>query len=115
VHKTLTILKNVILSFMLVTTVGMASLFAEDQQIGDSHSVVRGKILTVENEWYVVKDQSGKEVRLQVDRETAKSGNREDFRLKVGDTVEAYVSPDGHAQSLNVQGGRGSSANEGYR
>jgi PRC-barrel domain len=74
--------------------------------------VIRGQVLKLEGEGksLVVKDASGKEVRLVVDQKTQRGqvGIR-DEEFKVGDTIEAYVTPKGHAESINLirgQGGR---------
>jgi ribosomal protein S1 len=108
-------LNKVLLAVVSSCLIWLATpLLAEEGQSAPP-TVVRGKVVTIEKEWYVVKDQSGKEVRLHVDPDTAKGGSLQDVTVKVGDTVEAYVLPDGHAQSLNVRGGRGATADDGYR
>jgi uncharacterized protein YdeI (BOF family) len=59
---------------------------------------VEGEVLKIDGDSYFVKDISGKEVRLHVDRNTKKDGN-----ITVGDEVLARTddswSP-GHAESL---------------
>jgi len=72
--------------------------------------VIRGQVLKLEGKSFVVKDTSGKEVRLVVDQKTQKGqvGTR-DEEFKVGDTIEAYVTSKGHAESISLirgQGGR---------
>lgn len=56
---------------------------------------VKGELLRIDKDMYVVKDRSGKEVRLHVDRSTDISGT-----LNPGDTVEAKVTEEGHALSI---------------
>jgi hypothetical protein len=58
---------------------------------------IKGDILNIEGEFVVIKDLSGHEVRLQVDKETRMD------RLKVGDKVTAVVRSDGRAESVTVQ------------
>src|SRR5215472_8268383 len=70
----------------------------------DCH-VIRGRIMTLEGESLMVKERSGKEVRMTVDRKTQKgqvgiSGRDEEFA--VGDTIEAYVTSTGHAESISL-------------
>jgi hypothetical protein len=62
--------------------------------------VVKGDVLTIEGEYYVVKDITGHEVRLHVDRDTK---NESHLKVKVGDKIEAHVAPDGHVQSISLQ------------
>jgi uncharacterized protein YdeI (BOF family) len=58
---------------------------------------VKGEILKVEGDNYTIKDASGKEVRLHVDKTTKTHGP-----LKVGDKVEAEATPAGHATSIKA-------------
>lgn len=69
--------------------------------------VIRGRVLQLEGESFMVKENSGsgKEVRMTVDRKTKKgqvgtSGRDEEFM--VGDTIEAYVTSAGHAESISL-------------
>src|SRR5262249_56638383 len=60
----------------------------------DCH-VIRGRIMTLEGESFMVKEKSGKEVRMTVDRKPQKgqveiSGRDEEFA--VGDAIEANVT-----------------------
>ncbi|MBI4400428.1 MAG: hypothetical protein HY581_02210 [Nitrospirae bacterium] len=52
--------------------------------------LVKGELLKIEGDFYVVKDPAGKEIRLQVSKDTLL-----DARLKAGDKIDAQVSPDG--------------------
>jgi translation initiation factor IF-1 len=63
-----------------------------------SELIVKGDVQLIEGEFYFVKDTSGHEVRLRVNGQT----KRED-RIKVGDKIEARVTPQGHATSIAVQ------------
>lgn len=69
--------------------------------------VIRGRVVQLEGESFMVKVNSGsdKEVRMTVDRKTQKgqvgSGGR-DEEFAVGDTIEAYVTSAGHAESISL-------------
>ncbi|MEW6544545.1 MAG: hypothetical protein AB1411_13170 [Nitrospirota bacterium] len=56
---------------------------------------VRGHLIRIERESYVLKDDRGEEVRIEVGRDTLL-----DKTVAVGDLIEAEVSPDGHARSI---------------
>jgi Cu/Ag efflux protein CusF len=58
---------------------------------------VKGDILNIEGDQLVVKDMSGHEIRLHITKETRMD------RLKVGDKVNAVMTADGHAQSVEIQ------------
>jgi hypothetical protein len=62
-----------------------------------AQQTIKGDILNIEGEHLVLKDLSGHEVRLRVDKDTKME------RLKVGDKVVAMVSPDGHAETIQIQ------------
>jgi len=56
---------------------------------------IKGDLLKIEGEFYVVKDASGKEVRLHVDKTTKVEG-----AVKAGDKIEAQATDKGHAMSI---------------
>jgi len=56
---------------------------------------VTGDLLKIDGEFYVVKDASGKEVRLHVDKTSKLEGTP-----KPGDKIEAQASEKGHALSI---------------
>lgn len=58
---------------------------------------VSGEVLRIEGENYVVKDATGKEVKLHVSPETKKEGD-----IKVGDKIEAQADATGHATSIKA-------------
>ena len=60
--------------------------------------MVKGDLLRIEGDFYVVKDDTGKEVRLHVDKTSKVDG-----APKPGDKVEAQVTAEGHAASLKKQ------------
>lgn len=77
----------------------------KDQPMGSSGATagkadtkaVKGEVLKIEGENYTVKDETGKEVKLHVSKDTQKQGT-----IKVGDKIEAQVEASGHAQSIKA-------------
>lgn len=61
---------------------------------------VSGEVLKIEGENYVVKDETGKEVKLHVNQDTKKEGT-----IKVGDKIEAQADASGHAVSIKAAKG----------
>ena len=90
----------------VLVSLGMVSVgHAADPMVSDpsktkavSEQVVRGDVLMREGEFYIVKDVTGHEVRLHVNKETKLDGT-----VKVGDKIEARVTSEGHATSLTLQ------------
>lgn len=80
------------------TTPGPGSMAAPESKTATGPQTVKGDLVKVEGEFYVVKDASGKEVRLHVDKTSKVEG-----APKAGDKVEAQMNPDGHATSLKKQ------------
>ncbi len=64
-------------------------------------NVVKGDVLYWEGEELIVKEVSGREVRMHVNGETKIEGVA--GRLKTGDKIDATVTPDGHAVSIKLQ------------
>lgn len=60
--------------------------------------LIKGDVQLIEGEFYFVKDTSGHEVRLHVNKET-----KMEDRIKVGDKIEARVTSEGHAMTMAVQ------------
>ena len=65
-----------------------------DRATPDSQTV-KGDVLKIEGEFYIVKDMTGKEVRLHVDQTTELEG-----AVRAGDKIEAQVTEKGHALSI---------------
>ena len=83
-------------AFALVLGVGMASFsFAADDMAVPSFQTVKGDLLKIDGEYYVVKDMAGKEVRLHVDKTSQLDGT-----FKAGDKIEAQTTDKGHASSI---------------
>ena len=58
---------------------------------------VKGEVLKIDGENYVVKDATGKEVKLHVNAQTKKQGD-----IKIGDKIEAQADGTGHATSIKT-------------
>jgi hypothetical protein len=79
--------------------IGMTGMgMAADAPQGGSEQIVKGDVLLKEGEEYVIKEMSGREVRVHVNAETKKDGV-----IKVGDKIEATVTREGHATSIKQQ------------
>jgi hypothetical protein len=82
--------------FAMALSVGMATLSNAATDMVESPTLtVNGDLLKVDGEFYVVKDITGKEFRLHVDKTTKLDG-----AIKVGDKVEAQATEKNHAVSI---------------
>lgn len=83
--------------FAMILSAGIVSLSyaAGEMAAPGSQAVVKGDLLKIDGEFYVVKDMSGKEIRLHVDKTSKLDGT-----IKVGDKVEAQVTEKNHAVSI---------------
>jgi uncharacterized protein YdeI (BOF family) len=91
-------MKQFIVPFMfaMVLSVGMASFsYAADAMPPASTKTLQGDLLKIDGEFYVVKDMTGKEIRLHVDKTTALEGV-----IKTGDKIEAQATEKNHAASI---------------
>ncbi len=69
-------------------------------------SVLKGELLKIQGEFYTVKDQSGSEVRLHVNKET-----KMESAVSVGDKIEAERTTSDHAISIKKAQDTGGSRN----
>lgn len=82
--------------FAMILSGGMVSLsFAAGDMAETSTQTVKGDLLKMDGEFYVVKDMLGKETRLHVDKTTKLEGT-----IKTGDKVEAQATEKNHALSV---------------
>ena len=95
-----------LLGFAAILSVGMASLTyaaepmaAPGEMASPGSQAIKGDLLRIDGEFYVVKDTSGKEVRLHVDTTSRLEGT-----FKAGDKIEAQASDKGHALSIRPAG-----------
>ena len=84
--------------FAMILSTGMAPLsFAAGDMAAPSTQTLQGDLLKIDGEFYVVKDMSGKETRLHVDKTTKLDG-----AIKAGDKVEAQATEKNHALSIKT-------------
>ena len=82
--------------FAMIFNVGMASLsYAAGDMAAPGTEMVKGDLLKIDGEFYVVKDMAGKEIRLHVDKTTTMDG-----AIKSGDKVEVQATEKNHAVSI---------------
>ncbi len=82
--------------FALVLSVGMVPLsYAADVTESPTPKMVKGDLLKIDGEFYVVKDMAGKEIRLHVEKTTTLES-----ALKAGDKIEAQATEKDHAVSI---------------
>lgn len=82
---------------------GMVSLsFAQSGELGapldipSNNITVDGTLLSIDGEFYVIKDMTGREVRLHVNNSTMLLGGKK----QAGDMIRAEVTEDGHAIAI---------------
>ena len=75
---------------------GQAGMKGELDKLKAGH-IIKGEVLRIEGENYVVKRQDGKEVRLHADQTTQKTGT-----ITQGDRIEAEVNDQNHALSMRA-------------
>ena len=91
-------MKKLIGPFVFALTLGvvMASLsFAAGDMAAPSTQTIKGDLLKIDGEFYVVKDTAGKEIRLHVDKTSQLDGT-----FKAGDKIEAQATDKGHASFI---------------
>jgi hypothetical protein len=82
--------------FAVIIGVGMASYsYAAGDMAAPSSQTVKGDLLKIDGEFYVVKEMSGKEIRLHVDKTSTLDGS-----INVGEKVEAQATEKNHAVSI---------------
>ncbi len=81
----------------MALSAGMVTLSyaAGDMAAPGSQTMVKGDLLKIDGEFYVVKDMAGKEIRLHVDKTSQLDGT-----FKAGDKIEAQATEKGHASSI---------------
>ncbi|MEK6761964.1 MAG: hypothetical protein AABY96_04535 [Nitrospirota bacterium] len=82
--------------FAVIISVGMASYsYAANDMAAPSSQTVKGDLLKIDGEFYVLKKMSGKEIRLHVDKTSTLDGS-----INVGEKVEAQATEKNHAVSI---------------
>ena len=99
-----------LLAFAAILTVGLVPLTyaaepmaAPGEMAAPGSQAIKGDLLRIEGEMYVVKDTSGKEVRLHVDGSSKLEGT-----FRSGDKIEAQTTDKGHALSIKKSAGAAS-------
>ena len=82
----------------LALSAGMVSISyaADDMAAPGSQNAIKGDLLKIDGEFYVVKDTAGKDIRLHVDKTTKLDG----AAFKAGDKVEIQATEKNHAVSI---------------
>jgi hypothetical protein len=93
-----------IVGFALVSLVGCwlgpPAAFATDPStapVAGSSQSIKVELMRIDSESYIVKDESGKERRLHVGKDTEMYG-----QIKPGDLIEVWIQPDGHARTIMI-------------
>ena len=61
---------------------------------GLTKDTIKGTLMKIEGEYYVIKDDNGKQPRIHVDKSTKMD------KVVTGDMVKAYVTDQGHTTTL---------------
>ena len=83
-----------------IGAMGLAAATTEPASSSAALRTITGHVLNIEGELYAVKDISGHEVQFHVTKETKVEGG---LKPKVGDRIEAQVTPEGHAISVALK------------
>jgi hypothetical protein len=67
-----------------------------------SPALVKGEVSKIDGDTYSVKDKTGKEVKFSLEKDMKARLERP---LKVGDQIEAQLTPEGYAKSINLVAG----------
>ena len=91
-------MKKLIVQFMFAMVIGVALVslsYAADLTETPTSKTVKGDLLKIDGEFYVVKDTAGKEIRLHVDKTSQLDGT-----FKAGDKIEVQATEKNHAMSI---------------
>lgn len=91
----------ILLALLLALAVVIPSQAAAEAQPAAT-TAVKADVMYWEGDEVIVKDVSGRELRMRVTAETKVTGVA-GGRLKTGDKIAAQVASDGHALSIAVQ------------
>ena len=83
-------MKKLIVQFMFAMVIGVAVVslsYAADLTESPTPKTIKGELLKIDGEFYVVKDMAGKEIRLHVDKTTVLDG-----AIKAGDNVQVQAT-----------------------
>lgn len=95
---------SAIIGFALLSLIGawwgpLATLAADTSTapVTGSPQSIKVELLRIDGEFYIVKDETGKERRLHVGGDTEVYG-----QIKPGDLIEVWVQPDGHVKTIMI-------------
>jgi hypothetical protein len=94
-----------VMALALVLAFGLGLAYADDPvgrtQTGPvSPDRVKGEILKVDGEFYVIKDDlTGKDIKFAIEKDTQATLARP---LEVGDQIDAQLTPEGFAKSVTL-------------
>jgi hypothetical protein len=108
-----------ILALAGAVTLGMTTAGIAEDPVGRadtniiSQGEIKGELLKVDGDTYLVKDErSKKEVKFTIEKDVKASLERP---LKQGDRIEAFVSPEGFAKTVRLEGPKGRDADKAGR
>jgi hypothetical protein len=84
------VMKKLIVQFMFAMVIGVAIVslsYAADLTESPTPKTIKGDLLKIEGDFYVVKDMAGKQTRLHTDKTTVFDG-----AIKTGDKVEVKAT-----------------------
>ncbi len=73
------------------------SIVQSAPSIEESTSIVQGTLMEINGSFYVIKDSTGKEQRIHVDKSTIIIG-----KVQPGVQVKAQMTKDGHASAVMI-------------
>jgi hypothetical protein len=88
-----------VLAILCVFGLTTASFVQSAPTTKESSPVVQGTLMEIDGPFYVIKDSSGKEQRVHVDKSTMIIG-----KVQPGAQVKAEVTKDGHAFAVTTVG-----------
>jgi Cu/Ag efflux protein CusF len=97
-------MKSLFLFLILTPTVLFAgpALAADQPPAASSPQTVKGEVVIITDEFYLVQDATGKSIQVRLSK-TSMDGQKDtkiEGPLKAGDKIEAVVEADGHALTI---------------
>lgn len=95
-------MKRLILVLTLTVLCGGLSPAADEPPPASSPQTIKGEVVIITDEFYLVQDSNGKSVQLRLSKTSldSKKDTKIEGPLKAGDKVEAVVEADGHALTI---------------
>ena len=88
-----------VLTLLCIFGLTTASFVQSAPTAKEGNPVVQGTLMKIDGPFYVIKDNTGKEQRVHVDKSTLIIG-----KIHLGAKVKAEVTKDGHASALKEVG-----------